>query len=196
MTRARHAAAPFALILLFGATSLAMAAGMHKQSSMNGPLTDQKFVTQAGEAGQAEVQLAQLALQKSQDPDTRSFAQRMIKDHQQANEKLKSIADQHNWTVPQSLDQKHQQAMQQLRNESGDAFNAAYAKQMDKDHQKVIALFKNAANSQNLNPDLKSFASDTLSTLKTHEQLASTLRSEETREAKANTQRSPASSNR
>ena len=47
---------------------------------------DQEFLTKAIEAGAAEVQISQLALEKSLNEQLRGFAERMVQDHTAANQ--------------------------------------------------------------------------------------------------------------
>src|SRR5438876_3769526 len=48
---------------------------------------ERAFVTKALEGNEAEVQLGQLAQQKSQSDDVKQFAQKMVADHTQMNDK-------------------------------------------------------------------------------------------------------------
>ena len=50
-------------------------------------MADQSFVSEAMQGNMAEVQLAQLAQQKSQSQDVKQFAQKMANDHTQMNQK-------------------------------------------------------------------------------------------------------------
>jgi putative membrane protein len=152
---------------------------------MSEALTDQAFVAKAAQSGMAEVELSQLALQNSKDEQVRSFAQQMVQDHEKANMELKSIAQKHNLQVPPKTDAKHQQALEKLKGQSGAQFDAAYSKDMKKDHDAAVALFTEASNAQRLNPDLKSFAAKTRPTLQTHHRLASNLPSSATRAAQS-----------
>ena len=68
-------------------------------SAMSKTVTPQSFATQAAVIGTAEIELGQLALQNSQDP-TCAYAQRMVKDHQAADAKLKKIAGAENLEPP------------------------------------------------------------------------------------------------
>ncbi len=61
--------------------------------AMSKTVSPQSFATQAAVIGKAEIELGQLAAQKSQDQDVRDYAQRMVKDHQAADAKLQKIAD-------------------------------------------------------------------------------------------------------
>jgi predicted outer membrane protein len=59
---------------------------------LNGILDPNAFLTGAYQDGLAEIQLAQLALQKATNADVKAFAQRMIDDHTQANSKIAALA--------------------------------------------------------------------------------------------------------
>ena len=54
----------------------------------------------------AEIQLGQLALQKSTNPKVRQFAQKMVDDHSKANDQLRQVASANGLTVPEDLDRK------------------------------------------------------------------------------------------
>src|SRR5688572_20432932 len=68
---------------------------------------DHKFATDAAIASMAEVELANLARQKVKSEEIRQYAERLLVDHQQANEKLRALASQKNITLPKDLDAKH-----------------------------------------------------------------------------------------
>ena len=55
----------------------------------------------------AEYQAAQLALQRSQNQDVRSFAQKMITDHTYAQDTLAPIAQAHHIQSPGTLSEQH-----------------------------------------------------------------------------------------
>src|ERR1700759_3862518 len=58
-------------------------------------LGDQAFVSKALEGGMAEVELGKLAADKSQSPDVKQFAQKMVNDHSQMGDKwFKPLAKQ------------------------------------------------------------------------------------------------------
>jgi putative membrane protein len=153
-------------------------------SAMTAGATPEKFVKMAGEDGMAEVELAKLALQKSKNNDVRQFAQKMERDHEQANEQLSSLAKSKGLTIPPKLDAKHEAMVKSMSAKSGAAFDAAYSEHMAKAHAKAVALFQGAEKSSD--PDLAAFAKKTLPTLEEHKQLADNLRSSVgTREASA-----------
>jgi putative membrane protein len=131
------------------------------------------FVKKAAQGGMTEVEVAKLASSKTQNPEIRSFAQKMVKDHSAANEELATLAKSKGWQVPASLDAEHTAVAQKLSAKSGADFDAAYSKQMKADHEKTIALFEGATKSSD--SDLVAFAKKTLPTLKEHRHLADAL---------------------
>jgi putative membrane protein len=142
-------------------------------------VTPDKFASQAAVISKAEIELGQLAMQKSQDKEVRSFAQRMVKDHQAADAKLKKIAAAENITLPTALDPEHQALKQKLSNLDGAAFDREYAKAMEKGHDKAVALFESASQAQQMPSELKEFAASTLPTLKEHHEMAESLHEKE-----------------
>jgi putative membrane protein len=117
--------------------------------------------------GMAEVQLGQLAQQKGQSDQVKQFGERMVQDHTQANEQLKSIAQAKGIALPASLDDKHRKHLDKMQNLSGAEFDREYMKHMVNDHQKAVKLFKRQAD-RGADPDLKAFAASTLPKLQDH----------------------------
>jgi len=68
--------------------------------STNLPVTSQQFVWAAGRGNLMEVRLSELALDRSQNPDVKSFAKKMIKDHSAAYRKLAKLAAKENLNCP------------------------------------------------------------------------------------------------
>lgn len=145
----------------------------------NKPVTPQSFATQAATIGKAEIELGKLAAEKSQDQDVRKYAQRMVKDHQAAEAKLKKIAAEENIKLPQSLDAEHEAIKEKLSGLQGEAFDREYAKVMAKGHDKAVALFESASQDAKMPADLKEFAASTLPTLKEHKDMAHSLHDKE-----------------
>jgi putative membrane protein len=131
------------------------------------------FVSKAAQDGMTEVELGKVALAKSKDAKVREFAQRMVTDHGKANHELAAIARQKGLEAPKSLDTEHQNMVQKLESQSGEAFDLEYSTHMNMDHSKAIELFE--ATTQSSDPDLAGFARKTLPTLKEHKKLAAKL---------------------
>lgn len=139
-----------------------------------------------------EIEASRLALQRSQNPQVRQYAQQLISDHQLANQQLRSMAQQQGLQMPQQLDQQHQQKLQQLQNLSGPTFDAQYARLMARTHDDAIALFQQASQSREIDQNLQGFAGQMLPTLQAHTRTAHQIRQQsETRAAESPQQQPP-----
>ena len=126
-----------------------------------------EFVRKAGIGGLFEVQSSQLAVERATSPALQDTAKILIRDHQQANDQLRSIATSKGISVPTTLDSEHQRMMDDLRNLQGEAFDKEFHRMQVDAHEKAIELFEDAG--ENLKePELKDFAQKTLPTLKAH----------------------------
>jgi putative membrane protein len=137
---------------------------------------DRRFVSEAAQGGLLEVQLGQLAAEKASSDEVKQLAQRIMEDHQQANQRLQNIANAKHIDVPSQLDQQHQQKISQLQNLSGARFDKAYVHQMVQDHTKDIGEFRSHSNSTQ-DAALKDFTTSTLPTLEQHLQQSKELSS-------------------
>ena len=128
---------------------------------------DADFVQKAAKGGLAEVELGLLAQQRGATDAVRKFGRRMVHDHSDANLELRQLASSKGITVPQSLDEKDAAERDRLAKLSGREFDAAYMRDMLKDHQEDVVEFQSTA-SKAQDPDLRAFASKTLPTLQDH----------------------------
>ncbi|HXS69418.1 MAG TPA: DUF4142 domain-containing protein [Candidatus Polarisedimenticolia bacterium] len=129
------------------------------------------FVKEASEGNQAEIATAQLAQQKSQNPQVKDLAQMIQNDHQQAQEKLQTIAQTHGMALDQKPTFTQRREQSKLEKLTGADFDQQYTKDMLEDHVKDIKKFQKA--SQNLeDADVKQYAQETLPTLQSHLQHA------------------------
>jgi putative membrane protein len=117
-------------------------------------LEDRAFVRKALQGGATEVQLGQLALQKSSNDDVKQFAQRMVDDHTKLGDEMKPIAQQMSIKGAESPSKKDKSEMAKLQALSGDDFDKAYIRDMVKDHQDDLKDFKQEAQNTT-NPALK-----------------------------------------
>jgi putative membrane protein len=128
---------------------------------------DRTFIKKAAEGGMAEVELGKLAADKGTTDDVKKFGQRMVDDHTKANDQLKQIASSKGVAVPDDLNAKDKALKARLEKLSGAQFDRAYMKDMVKDHVEDVADFSKESKMAK-DPDVKSFASQTLPTLKDH----------------------------
>lgn len=136
----------------------------NKTSTMTG---DTDFMTKAALGGMAEVELGKLAATKAQNPEVKKFAQQMVTDHTKANDELKALAGEKNFSMPVRLDPKHQAVLDKLNGLSGAEFDKAYVEAMVADHEETVALFKSEADGGK-DADAKAWAAKTLPALQMH----------------------------
>ena len=103
---------------------------------------DRVFVGDALKGGMAEVQLGQLALQKSTNADIKQFAQKMVDDHTKMDDQMKTIAQQIGVKVPDGPSKKDKATIAKLQALNGDDFDKAYVKEMVEDHKTDLNDFK------------------------------------------------------
>jgi len=148
-------------------------AGAGKTSSISPSVSkdDATFVVNTANAGMTEVQLGQLAQQKGMSKDVKDFGAMMEKDHTAAGDKLKALAQSKNITLPAGLSSDSQKAVDDLQQKTGKDFDKAYINLMVDDHKKVISSFEDESK-KGTDADIRSFADNTLTTLRHHLQEA------------------------
>ncbi len=135
--------------------------------------TDAEFMKKAASDGQAEIELADVALKQTQNAEVKAFATKIKSDHMKAATELKRLAETKKVSVSAKAMDEATAAKDRLSRLSGSAFDRAYAQAMVTDHQKAVDLF--TAASQSTDPEVKAFASTTLPVLKEHLQHAQDL---------------------
>ena len=162
---------PIALITkqsLIVVAGLLLAAAVGAQTV---PAADREFMTKAASGGMAEVAMGKMAQTKSASDKVKQFGERMEADHSKANEELRRIADANGVELPSALNRKTLSAIAAMNKLSATEFDRAYMQHMVDDHKKDIAAFEKEAK-LGKQTDVKSFAAETLPTLREHLQLA------------------------
>ncbi len=154
---------PAAVAQTAGSSDSAIAA----KTSAGLTAADTTFMEKAAIGGMAEAELGQLAVQKASNPDVRQFGQRMVDDHGKANGQLKQVVAEEHTRLPQALSAKDKAIKDALEKLSGDDFDRAYMKDMVQDHRQDVAEFERESKSAH-DPAVKSFATQTLPTLRQH----------------------------
>jgi putative membrane protein len=106
--------------------------------------------------------LAKLAAQKGSSHEVKKFGQ-IVDDHSKANDELKQLASNKGVNLPQKLNAKDEATKERLSKLSGEQFDRAYMN----DHSKDVAEFRQERKAAK-DPDVTSFASQTLPTLEDH----------------------------
>lgn len=166
-------------VATIGVASLIAVTGLALAQSPRGALSDadHKFVMEAAEGGQMEVELGQLALQKASSEAVKQFGQRMATDHAKAGQELAQLAAGKGVELPKQPARKTQMEKDRLSKARGAAFDREYVKMMVKDHEKDVAAFKRESQ-QAKDPDLKAWVTKTLPTLEDHLKLVKQIESQ------------------
>jgi putative membrane protein len=114
---------------------------------------DKSFIKDSSEGSLAEVNFAKLALQKSQDPNVRKFAEKMIHDHEMLIEQMKPFAVKYD-VKPSGTPVMDHAKYEELKMKSGISFDRAYVEAMVKDHNDDLKKFIDEVNSTS-DPALK-----------------------------------------
>ncbi|MCB8838696.1 DUF4142 domain-containing protein [Aurantimonas sp. VKM B-3413] len=187
------------LLSLTAALSLAVAAPALAQSSNNGTTgkavgtsamqndaapkpapqnvkTAANFVPMAAVSNSFEIESSNLALQKSKSQAVHDFAKTMVNDHSAAGDKLKAAVKQSKMdvAVPNGLDARHKQMLNDLQAAPSDSFDAKYIQMQSKAHDEAVALFTAYSKNGEKGP-IREFATKTLPTLKQHKQMVQKL---------------------
>ncbi len=128
---------------------------------------DDLFLTQAAQGSAAEIEWAELALDRSRDPQVRQYAQRMIQDHQAVTQDLRRTADMVDVSVPSSLSASQAMVSETLDDLDGRAFDTQYVGQVLASHARQLELFEHASLHAE-NPQVRSFAAQHIGDLQSH----------------------------
>jgi putative membrane protein len=132
---------------------------------------DQIVLRQAAIGGMAEIELGKLAAQRAQSDAVKQFAQRMVDDHGQANQRVARLAKAGDVPLPKAPDPDQRAVRAQLEKLTGAQFDVAYMAAQVGDHQKTAHLLEHVITGGQ-NPDTKAFAIETLPTVLKHLEMA------------------------
>lgn len=137
---------------------------------------DRTYIEQASMGNRAEIELGEIAAARSTTPEVQAFGQRMVAEHQPAQNELRSLADDKDVesNFKNELDAQHQTLKTQLLTLTGYQFDTAYMNSQVRDHQKMITLFESQINSGN-DQQVKAYANKYLPHIQMHLTEATTI---------------------
>jgi putative membrane protein len=155
----------YLVLILMAIVSFGFAANVTKQDN---------FWMEAAQGGMAEVMLGNLALQKSPNEEVKKLAQMLVTDHTKTNDELKTLAESKNVTLPTDVNAKQKALLARLNRLSEETFDKEFVKAIIRDHEADVKLFQKQADS-GTDQDVKTFAVNTLPTLKAHLEMAKNI---------------------
>lgn len=156
---------------LFGTAAIFAPTMLTAQTPAQLTAKDKAFIAESAEGGLKEIQFGQLALQKSNNDQVKTFAQKMITDHTQLNNDMMPFAQQAGITPPTQLKPKDQAEYDQLSKLSGNAFDKKYIQSMVKDHHQDLKEFR-AEEATAADPTLKTTVQNGEKVIKEHTEMA------------------------
>ncbi|HYH37934.1 MAG TPA: DUF4142 domain-containing protein [Azospirillum sp.] len=134
------------------------------------------FIEQAASSDMFEIETGRMAASKGNHEAVRSFGQHMVSDHTQTTQQLMTLAARHGVAPAGTMEPRHVTMATNLRALSGPAFDQQYVQGQVLAHREAVTLFEQAAQSTSPDmADIRSFAAQTLPTLRQHLQMAEGL---------------------
>lgn len=134
------------------------------------------FVTEAASSDMFEIESSKLAVERSQDSATKSFAQQMITDHMKTSDELMTMVKggKVKAAIPASMSSAQQSMLDDLKKLNGDDFTKQYHSEQEDAHEDAVDLFKRYGEEGD-NADLKAWAAKTRPALEHHLMMAKEL---------------------
>ncbi len=161
-------------LVVAAAIALPLSASLAAPKTQQLSRKDQHFMTEAIQGDLSEIKMGQLAQQKGQTDNVKQFGKTLEQDHSENLQQAKRLADQNGLNVPTEPNAMQQKMYQKLSSVPADKFDAAFARDMVRDHEKDIRKFRKEAQSGSGAAD---FAKQSVPVLEKHLQLAESLTS-------------------
>jgi len=155
----------------FAMLAAALATTAVAQTSPAVPIGDECFAMKAYASGAVEVAMSRLALERASDANLKKFAEHMIKDHTEVNNKLVELARAKGIALPTTIDAVHSTVLARMAQMSGSDFDKAYSMGQIGAHKEALGLFGHEAH-HGEDADLKALAHKTLPKLEEHTKMA------------------------
>ncbi|WP_114953719.1 DUF4142 domain-containing protein [Sphingosinicella terrae] len=171
-----------ALVLAIGAAALSAACATNADDAppastadAMSPTSAPGYLRMAASSDMFEIESSRLALQQSQNPAVRQFAQMMINDHTRTTNEATAIARQQGMNPPPPMmAPHHQQMLDELRAAGPANFDSAYKRAQIAAHQEALNLHQGFASGGD-NEALRGFAQRTVPAIQMHYQHAQSL---------------------
>ena len=143
---------------------------------------DKDFLENAIQGSYAEIEGSQLALEKTEDPKIKEFAQTMIDDHKAMLEETSQLATQKGVTPPDGPSMMQTTEITGLKALTGGAFDTMYINRIGvASHEKTIELFEETSQSTQ-DSDIKKLVDETLPKLRHHLEMAQAIDAQQEQE--------------
>lgn len=132
-----------------------------------GANTLQGYVSNAAMSDMYEIQAGQLAQEKGQSADVKSFGKMIVADHTATSNEMKPLASAAGQTPPTELDERRKGLLDNLRAASGADFDKVFWNQQVAAHSEALTLHQGYAENGE-DAGLKAFAAKTAPKIQMH----------------------------
>lgn len=138
-------------------------------SSSQGTMSsqDEKIMKDLAQANVNEIELGKLAQKNGTNTFGMSFGERMVNDHQKAQDELEGIAARKGVRLPTTMDMKHNAIKAMLQGRLDRSFDKEYCMAMCKGHAMVERMYRDAQKNAT-DSDLKAYIDKYLPTVVVH----------------------------
>jgi putative membrane protein len=139
--------------------------------------SDKTFAQQADQINMTEARLGEIAEMSAENPAVKGFGRLLTYDHNRLNHELhglRHVVQQEGVSLTRQLDQQHSDEVNRLSQLKGAAFDQGYLQAMVEGHEKAVSYFEHEGNRLQ-DPQLKSWAMETLPILQQHLALAKAI---------------------
>lgn len=133
--------------------------------------TDSAYIRQAIRGNYIEVALGRLAESRAEDSAVEEFAERMVSDHNDMNERWTELARDNDMSIGVDFGETGGQTIERFEDLDGAEFDQAYMAEMIRRHEQALALFQRMATSAS-SPEVRELADSGTSILQEHLALA------------------------
>lgn len=143
---------------------------------------DRDFLENAIQGSYAEIEGSRLALEKTEDPKVRDFAQMMIDDHQKMVDEATALARKKGMNPPDGPSVMQTTEVTALKALTGGAFDAMYINRIGvAAHESTVTMFEQAGQDVQ-DSDVQAMISKTLPKLREHLKMAQTIDAQQDKE--------------
>jgi putative membrane protein len=146
-----------------------------KFDSVDSKEDDSEFLVDATEINLAEIEIGKLAQTKSTNPEVKKFGKMLVDEHTKSAGEVKKIAESRNFSLPTSITEEGKDEYNKLNEKTGVDFDKKFADMMVDGHEKAIDKFTKASENAT-DQEIKTWASNNVSTLTAHLQHAKQLK--------------------
>ncbi|NJO43548.1 MAG: DUF4142 domain-containing protein [Cyanobacteria bacterium RU_5_0] len=135
---------------------------------------DREFILMAAQGNNAEIQMSQLALQRSSNDNVQQYAEMMIQEHTAANQQLEQIAAQRGITIPSNASGFDTAVLEKLAQVPDTTFDQAYMEAQVNAHLKSGAIYRTAVQQAD-ETEVQNYALTILPRIQEHLEIASEM---------------------